>query len=136
MAFGGNAGCSIVQKTQQMKFDGAHGNMLMLFATGISAAYGLIVYLKNHGNRGAGLATAKATTVFPIVAGICNVLLNLFVMILATTELSPSLIYPVLSVGGILITSVFSAAVFKEKLSWPQWLGVAIGAIAIALLSL
>ncbi len=135
MAFVGNAGCSIVQKTQQMRFDGEHGNMLMMFATGISAAYGVIVYFKNSKNRAPGYASVKVTTVFPVVAGVCNILLNLFVMILATSDLSPSLIYPVLSVGGILITSVFSVAVFQEKLRWSQWLGVAIGAIAIALLS-
>ena len=33
LAFFGNAGCSIVQRTQQVQYNGAHGKMLILFAT-------------------------------------------------------------------------------------------------------
>lgn len=134
MAFFGNAGCSIVQKTQQMKFDGEYGNMLMLFATGIATVFCLARYLRS--NKTDSKAILKTSAPFPIVAGICNVLLNLFVMLLATSALSPSLIYPVLAVGGLAITSIFSAAVFREKLAWWQWLGIAVGALAVTLLSL
>lgn len=134
MALVGNAGCSIVQKTQQMKFDGEHGNMLMLFATGISTAFCLINYLRS--DKTDGKAILKASAPFPIVAGVCNVLLNLFVMLLATSTISPSLIYPVLAVGGLSITSVFSALVFRDKLAWWQWLGIAVGALAVILLSI
>lgn len=134
MAFVGNAGCSIVQKTQQMKFDGEHGNMLMLFATGISTVFCLIQYLRS--DKTDSKAILKTSAPFPIASGACNVLLNLFVMLLATSTISPSLIYPVLAVGGLAITSVFSAVVFKDKLAWWQWLGIAVGAVAVTLLSL
>lgn len=134
MALVGNAGCSIIQKTQQMKFNGEHGNMLMLFATGISTVFCFIRYLRS--NKTDSKAILKTAAPFPIVAGVCNVLLNLFVMLLATSTISPSLIYPVLAVGGLSITSVFSALVFKEKLVWWQWLGIAVGALAVAMLSL
>ena len=72
----------------------------------------------------------------PVGAGVCNVLLNLLVMQLAVSELSPSLIYPTIGVGGISVVAVFSLAVFKEKMLWRQWLGVAIGAVAVILLSI
>ena len=134
MALIGNAGCSIVQKNQQMKFDGEHGNMLMLFATGISTVFCLVRYLQS--DKTDGKEILKKAAPFPIVAGGCNVLLNLFVMLLATSTISPSLIYPVLAVGGLAITSVFSAVVFKERLDWWQWLGIAVGAVAVTLLSL
>ena len=133
-AFIGNAGCAIVQKTQQMKFSGEYGNMLMLFATGISVVFFLVGYLRS--DKRDTRIILKTASAFPVFAGGCNLLLNLFVMLMATSTLSPSLIYPVLAVGGLAVTSVFSVIVFKEKLIWWQWLGIAVGAIAVALLSI
>ena len=60
----------------------------------------------------------KGNIAFPVAAGVTNVLLNLAVIILATSELSPSLIYPVLAVGGLAVTMLFSIFAFKEKLKW------------------
>ena len=54
----------------------------------------------------------------------------------ASTDLSPSLIYPVIGVGGLSIVTVFSLLVFKEKMTVRQWLGVAVGAVAVVLLSI
>lgn len=134
MAFLGNAGCSIVQRTEQMHFNGEYGGMLMLFATGISCVFYFFIFLKS--DKTDSVSIVKTSSAFPIFGGICDVLLNLFVMILATSTLSPSLIYPVLSIGVIAITSMFSALVFKEKLSYRQWIGIVIGACAVVLLSL
>ena len=78
--------------------------------------------------------TGGAGVAFP--AGICNLILNVFVMLMAVTDLSPSLIYPVIGVGGLAVITVFSLLVFKEKMRWWQWLGVAVGAIAVLLLSI
>ena len=78
----------------------------------------------------------KKSWYFPIIAGSCNVVLNLFVLLLASTSLSPSLIYPVIGVGGLMIVTLISLFVFKEKLRWQQWLGIGIGAVATALLSI
>ena len=133
-AFIGNAGCSIIQKTQQMKFDGKYGGELMMIACGVSAAFCLFFWLsKTHEQS---LKMIKSSGIFPLIAGVCNFLLNLFVIILATSTLSPSLIYPVIAVGGLAVTTFFSAFVFKEKMSFTQWLGVAVGAIAVGILSI
>lgn len=134
MALIGNAGCTIVQKTQQMQFKGEYGNMLMLFSVGIAMALCLVDYLRNDKTETKEILKTSAS--FPIIAGICNVLLNLFVMLIATSTLSPSLIYPVLAIGGISVTSIFSVVIFNEKLHWWQWLGILVGTIAVALLSL
>ena len=48
LAFFGNAGCSIVQRTQQVQYDGKHGNMLMLFAMGFCTLAYLIIYLRSN----------------------------------------------------------------------------------------
>ena len=134
LAFFGNAGCSIVQRTQQVQHNGQHGNMLMLFAIGFCALAYLIIYLKS--NREDTPTMLKTSWWIPVCAGICNVILNVFVMLMAVTDLSPSLIYPVIGVGGLAVVTIFSLLVFKEKMRWWQWVGVAVGAVAVILLSI
>ena len=133
LAFFGNAGCSIVQRTQQVEYSGQHGNMLMLFATGACAIAYVILYLRSD-KRDARIML-KASWWGPVCAGVCNVVLNMLVMLMAVTELSPSVIYPVIGVGGLAVVTVFSLLVFKEKMRWWQWIGVAVGAVAVMLLS-
>ena len=134
LAFFGNAGATIVQRTQQIEYGGQHGNMLMTFALGFSVIAYLFIYLKS--DRSDSPAMLKASWWIPILAGALNVALNLFVMLMALTDLSPSLIYPVVSVGGLAVVTVFSLFVFKEKMTRQQWIGVAIGAVAVVLLSI
>ena len=134
LMFVSNAGCSIVQKTQQIQFNGQYGGFMMLIATLISLVISLVAFLREE--RSTDKETIKKTCVFPVSAGICNGLLNLFIIILATSSLSPSLIYPVVAIGGLMLTTVFSAFVFKEKMRWWQWVGVVIGSIAVGVLSI
>jgi drug/metabolite transporter (DMT)-like permease len=134
LAFFGNAGCSIVQRTQQVQYNGEHGNMLMVFAIAFCALAYLFVYLKS--NKTDTPTMLKSSWWAPVCAGICNLILNVFVMLMALSDLSPSLIYPVIGVGGLAVVTVFSLFVFKEKMHWWQWLGVAIGAVAVGFLSI
>ncbi|MBQ3571366.1 MAG: hypothetical protein IJA15_00905 [Clostridia bacterium] len=134
LMFVGNAGCAIVQKTQQMQFDGKYGGFLMLIATGISLIISVVSYLRDK--KFTDKKLLLQTCAFPVSAGICNGLLNLFVIILATSTLSPSLIYPVIAIGGLMLTTVFSAFIFKEKMYWWQWLGVLVGTVAVGILSI
>ena len=128
-----NACCLIVQKTQQIKFDGEYGNCMMMLATGISALTAVGIFLKEDKIK--AKRVLKGSWYFPVLAGGLNAVLNLFVILLATTPLSPSLIYPVLSIGGLMITILVSAFIFKEKMRWWQWIGIAVGIVAIGLLS-
>lgn len=134
LAFFGNAGATIVQRTQQIQYGGQHGNMLMTLALGVSVIAYLFIYLKS--DKGDSPAMLKSSWWIPVLAGIFNVALNALVMLLALTELSPSLIYPTINVGGLAVVTVFSLFVFKEKMYPRQWLGVAIGAVAVVLLSI
>lgn len=133
IVFVGNAGCSIVQKTQQMHFDGQYGNFLMLLTTALVTLVCLVMYLKSDKTKLRGVL--KTTWYIPVLSGISNALLNLFIIFLTTSVLSPSLIYPVMAVGGIIVVTLFSTAIFKEKMHWWQWLGVVIGCIAVGILS-
>ena len=130
----GNAGCAIVQRAEQRAFGGAHGNMLMFFALVFSVLLFSLIFLKC--DRRDVPTILKRAWWGPFLAGTLNVGHNLFVLLLATTTLSTSLIYPVIGVGGLAIVTVFSLFVFKEKMQWWQWLGVGIGAVAVVLLSI
>lgn len=134
LAFLANAGCSITQRTQQMKFDGAYAGELMAFATLFSCAACFGVWLKS--DKTDSKTMLKGSWYLPVAAGGANMLLNYFVILLALSELSPSLIYPVIGVGSLAVVIMFSLFAFKEKLKWWQWLGLGIGAIATLLLSI
>lgn len=134
LAFFGNAGCSITQRTQQMKFEGQYGNAFMLLATFLSAIACFVIYLGSD-KRDTAVMMKKSWWI-PACAGVCNVVLNRVVMLLVSTTLSPSLIYPVIGVGGLVVVTVFSLLVFQERMRWWQWLGVVTAMAAIWLLSM
>lgn len=137
LAFAGNAGCSIIQRTQQLSYNGQHGNLLMVCGLTIAVAFFLIQFLCLKKEEKAEIKPIfKKDWYLPVAGGLSNGLLNLMIILLASTTLSPSVIYPVLSVAGLAIVSIFSFLVFKEKMRWWQWLGVAVGAAAVAILSL
>ena len=129
-----NAGCSITQRTQQMQYDGQHGNMLMAVATLFGTVACFVMWLRS--DKTDAKTMLKDSWYFPVGEGVFNVVLNICVMRMALSPLSPSLIYPVIGVGGLMIVTLFSLFGFKEKLKWQQWLGIALGAVATALLSL
>ena len=106
----------------------------MAVATFFGAIASFLLWLKS--DKSDTKVMLKSSWYFPVGAGVFNLLLNIFVMRMALTTLSPSLIYPVIGVGGLMVVTLFSLFAFKEKLKWQQWLGIALGAIATALLSL
>ena len=134
MSFAGNAGCAIIQRTQQQQFENKHGNMLMLFALAFSTVFCLIHYLVC--DKSDTKKILKSSSVFPIVSGLANFVSNLCIILLASTTLSPGIIYPVLAVGSLSLTSLFSLVIFKEKLHPMQWIGMAVGTVAVVLLSI
>lgn len=129
----GNAGASVVQRSQQMAFNGMHGNMLMFFAIMIAFGFCLVRFLR--GDRSDVRSMMGLNTVWPLVAGGTNMLMNVVVMLLATTTLPTSLIYPTISIGGLMISVLFSRFVFKESLNVQQWIGMALGVVATAILA-
>ena len=134
LVFLGNATCTILQKSEQIAFNGKHGNMFMFFGTVISLITTTILF--SRGDKTQFKQIVKSSGVFPVLAGIFNAGLNLCIILLATSSLSPSIIYPVIAVGGLMLTTLASAFIFKERLKWWQWLGIVLGAVAVAILSI
>ena len=134
MAFLGNAGCTIAQKTQQMVFNGKYASGLMMYGLLVSVLVNLVFWLRSDTSDGKRMF--KKFGFYPVGAGMSNFGLNVFVILLAGTTLSPAIIYPVIGVGGLMLTTLFGVVVLREKLKWWQWIGLLIGAGAILLLSL
>lgn len=130
----GNAGCSIVQKYQQLAFDGASGNAFMFFGVAISFICCAVLYAR--GEKVELKRIKKASFAFPVIGGISSALLNLFILWLISSTLPESIIFPGIAVGGLIITILFSTVIYREKPSMSQWLGLGIGAVALVLLNL
>ena len=131
----GNIVCTIAQREQQLNFNGQHKSMLMFFATFIAAILGFVLYMTS--DKSDSKAILKSGAHFSVLSGGLNVAVNFSVMMLATALplLPTSFIYPANAVCSLIITTVFSAVAFKEKLRWWQWIGVAIGILAVGMLS-
>lgn len=134
ITFIGNTGCTVIQREQQMAFNNQHGNMMMFFGIICALLVCVALYIKQPTEK--PLETAKKSGFWPVLAGFFNATQNLLVILLASTSLDTSLIYPVLAVGYLALTSLGAKFFFKEKLNLQQWIGLAVGAAAVAILSI
>jgi len=130
----GNAGCSIIQKYQQMAFDGQYGNAMMLAASVLSVGLCALLSRKNPTPRWREIV--RDSWYYPAAAGLSSALMNLFVILLASTTLSPSVIYPGQATGGFILTTLISVIFMGEKIRLREGIGLSIGAAALVFLSL
>ena len=68
---------------------------------------------------------------YGIFNGLCN-----FLVILLAAKMSASVMYPLISAGGIILSYIVARFVYKEKLAPQQNIGVICGIIAVILLNL
>ena len=78
----------------------------------------------------------KSSFFFPIVGGVSSALLNLLILVLISTALSESIIFPGIAVGGLILTILFSILIYKEKINLYRWIGLFVGAISLVFLNL
>ena len=70
-----------------------------------------------------------------MVCGSANVIVNLLVMVLQ--GLMPvSVLFPLISAGGIIVTYILAKVIYHEKLSRMQKIGYAIGVLAVVFLNI
>lgn len=128
-----NGACTVIQKTQIRVYGENYGNMLMLFAMLFACVFCLIHFLLS--NKKDAKVIIKRTGYIPLIAGFFNGMLNLFVILMAT-KLPSSVVYPIISVGGLCISIFASVVIFKEKLEKNQWIGIALGVLAVLFLTI
>ena len=133
LAFTGNGMCVVTQKMCQQAFGDTYSNECMLVALGLSFAASLAL----------GLSTSRKDTFTHlkhavIPAGACGILngaVNLFVMIL-NGAFNASMMFPLISAGGIIIVYFLSKWLYKEQLTHLQTVGLLVGIASVVLLNL
>ena len=129
----GNIGCPLTHKYLLIRYEGKHGYMMLFFAVLISTSVLTVCSLK--GTKTHWKKIALSTGYLPAFAGFCGAMTGTMQTILLNLDMSTSIIYPTLAVGGLMVTLVFSVFAFKERLRAVQWCGIALGCIALVMLN-
>lgn len=133
LCFFGNGTCSTVQKMQQIHFEGQYKSEFMIVALIISAvAIGIFALFTEKKQV---LPNLKAGFWLYLICGIANGLAN-FLVVFLSLRVAASVMFPVISAGGIVLAFLISLFVYKEKLSKWQILGSALGLVSVIFLNL
>lgn len=128
-----NGFCTTFQKMQQVAFDGAYKNEFMILALGIVVfVLGTVAVFTAKGELKKQLYHARFTAVS---GGIMNGVVNMLVMVV-TGVMAASVVFPLISAGGIVVTYLVSKFLYKEVLSRMQFLGLITGTLSIVFLSI
>jgi drug/metabolite transporter (DMT)-like permease len=130
----GNAGCSIIQRYQQMAFNYNHKYMLMFFALLFASVLCVLMSLREDKTN--WKRAVRVSWAFPALAGCGSALSNVFILLMVKSNLSPVILYPGVAVGGLMLTVIASLLFFREKLRPMQIAGLTVGAVALVLLNL
>ena len=134
IAFVGNGMCSVVQNMQQVRFDGAYKNEFMITSLLIVTLVSLVMFLIRERHE------AKSYFRYGIlpsaISGVLNGMVNLFVMLLTSRNMPMSLMFPLISSGGIIITYLVSRLYYKEKLTKLQFVGFVMGIASVIFLNI
>ena len=133
LAFVGNGMCSTVQKMQQVAYDGAYKNEFMIIA--LTAVVTGLLTVSFISEKSEIKCCIKFGWYFALPCGIMNGIVNLFVMLLSA-RMPVSLMFPLVSAGGIIITYFVSRFIYKEKLTRLQLIGFVLGIASVVLLNI
>lgn len=133
LSFIGNGVCSTFQNVQQKRFDGAYKNELMIVALGgVAIILFILAFMRERGEIAPSLRGGAHAMV---ACGLSNGAVNLMVMLLAT-RMNASLMFPIISAGGIVLTWSVSKFIYKEKLTKYQNAALVLGIVAVILMNL
>jgi drug/metabolite transporter (DMT)-like permease len=132
LSFLGNGVCSVVQKVQQIESGGLYKSELMIIAYAITAV--LLICFAWFTEKGYIVQNIKKGFLYSLVCGLANGIVNFFVLMLAT-RMAASIMFPVVSAGGIVTTSLIAITVYREKLSLNQKFALMLGIAAILVLN-
>ena len=133
ISFVGNGVCSTFQNVQQKKFDGMYKNELMIIALGgVALVLFTMALLKERRDV---LPSLRGGAHAMVACGLANGTVNLMVMLLAV-RMNASLMFPIISGGGIVLSWSVSKFIYKEKLTKYQNAALVLGIIAVVLMNL
>ena len=133
LAFLSNGVCSTVQMVQQKTFNGEYKSETMIIA--LFTVFLIMLVLSLVRQKKEIAPAVKKGGLIAAACGIINGLCNFLVMILAV-RMDASLMYPIISAGGILLTGLVSLLLYKEKLSREQYLALLLGTASVVLMNI
>jgi multidrug transporter EmrE-like cation transporter len=117
---------------QQVRFSGNYKSEFMIIALAITAVAALVMTLIKE--RKIIQKQSPLCYSLGVICGAANGAVNLLVMILSG-RMPVSLMFPIISAGGIVATFIISTVFYKEKLSRPQLVGFILGTVSVVLLN-
>lgn len=136
ITFLANGGCSIIQTIQRNAFkevDGMYRNEFMIIAFLLFVTVTLVLSLFTE--REDIPACAKKGWLLAIICGVANAVVNLLTMVLQS-YIPVSVLFPLVSAGGLVLTYFLSRFLYKEKLSLVQNIGFILGVISVICLNI
>jgi drug/metabolite transporter (DMT)-like permease len=133
LAFVCNGACSAIQKVQQLSSNGLYKTELMIMSLIITTIV-LTIFAGFNEKKDTLVNLKKGFWLFAI-CGIANGVVNYLVLLLSN-RLPASVMFPVISAGGIVLSAIVAITVYKEKLSKYQWIGMILGTISIISLNM
>lgn len=107
--------------------------LFFLFGSAALICWGMIGYRMIAGkNR---LTFNRRDLLLGAVLGIPNCL-NSWFMIRALQEVPASVVFPIVSAGGVIATTLAAVLFWREELSRPAWIGIGLATIAVILLGI
>jgi len=126
-----NGSTAVIQKSQQLKYNGAYKEEFMIYALStialICLPYGLY--------KAKQIWQTLKECVYAAGGGLANGTANLLIMTLQGM-LPNAILFPMLSAGSIILMFIAAVVLYKEKLSKPQLAGYLFGILSVIFLNL
>lgn len=123
----------VLQRQQQIQFDGEHDREFMIVSLAVSGIVLLIAGLIKDGKDVKYIL--KNGSLYALGAGVSNGATNLLTLYVYT--IAPmSIVAPTGAGAAMLISFLISKVIFKEKFSWLQYVGVILGGASLILFNL
>ena len=133
LAFVGNGACSAVQNSYAKLHNTGSSEFMIVALSIVFVSLMVLSLLKERENI---IPTAKNFWYLAILCGVANGATNLFVILLSGSDMPASIMYPLISAGCIVLTSLVSIFIYREKLSVLQYIGMVLGIGAIVFLNI
>ena len=129
-----NGICTLIQRLQQENFKGTYKSEFMVIALAIVAFFMLTVFITADAKR-KSILSDRQLYLNAGLTGLANGFTNHMTMLLVA-YLSSSVMYPTISAGSIVISTLAAIFIYREKLSKMKIAGFVIGTVSVILLNI
>lgn len=128
-----NGFCGVIMRMQQLRFAGAYDSPFMVYALFLAMLILVAAAVLREKNR--IWVAFRHGTALAAACGVSNGLANYFGLI--CLALIPNAVYyPIKSAGELVLTSLLSIFLFKERLRKMQYIGLGLGILALIFINI